>query len=359
MIARLRRPWVLLLIALALPACAAPAETTPTSAPATELMAVGPTRTVAVPTEVDTALAGERAAEPAEPPPTVTSPPPTAAAASGSRSLAQRKPPPYQAPLALRPTDHFYFGRPLASSVETWLNSTFRYGNTHFGEEPTHAGVDILAERGTPVLAAGSGEVVWTGYGLYRGIADETDPYGLAVAIRHDFGYQGNALFTVYGHLEEISVWRGQPVEEGQVIGSVGDTGRASATHVHFEVRLGENRYFHSRNPELWMVPPEGWGVLVLQVHDSIGQPLYEFPVRVVNLDTGRIHDSWTYAKDTVHPDEYFEENLVMSDLPAGPYEIQINFVGNAYRAQLYLNPGQTNVVRFTGRQGFSLEASQ
>jgi murein DD-endopeptidase MepM/ murein hydrolase activator NlpD len=49
--------------------------------------------------------------------------------------------------------------------------------------------------KGTPVIAAGSGKVIWAGYGVYRGGYDKTDPYGLAVTIRHDFGYQNQTLY--------------------------------------------------------------------------------------------------------------------------------------------------------------------
>lgn len=272
-------------------------------------------------------------------------------------SVANWNPPPYDAPLALRPQDHFYFRRPIPSGESTWLHPLYRYGNTHFGEEPTHTGIDIVADMGTPVLAVGEGEVVWVGYGLYRGIEDETDPYGLSVAIEHDFGYEGQRLFSVYGHLNHTQVHHGQPVRAGEVVGTVGNTGHASGPHLHFEVRLGENRYFHTRNPELWIVPPEGWGVLVGRILDSVGRPLVEYPIFVRNLETDRVIEIYTYAKEAIHPDGVFDENVVVGDLPAGPYEVKINYLGKAYTAQLYLYPGQTNLVTFRGRGGFALEA--
>ena len=168
------------------------------------------------------------------------------------------RPPPYQIPLAIRPTDHFYFTRPIPSGDINWPNPRYRYGSTAFGEESTHTGVDLVADRNTHAVAAGDGEVIWVGYGLYGGVEDLTDPYGLAVAIRHDFGYQGQPLYSVYAHLESTTVWLGQRVSAGDQLGTVGDTGHASAPHLHFEIRTGENRYFASRNPELWTVPAQG-----------------------------------------------------------------------------------------------------
>jgi murein DD-endopeptidase MepM/ murein hydrolase activator NlpD len=219
-----------------------------------------------------------------------------------------------------------------------------------------HTGVDLGASRGTPVLAAGPGEVIWTGYGLYRGIEDETDPYGIAVAIRHDFGHLGQQLFTVYAHLQSVTVWEGQRVDTGDVLGLVGETGHASGPHLHFEVRLGDNRYWNTRNPELWIAPSSGWGVLAGRIEDSYGNPLKEYLVQIYSIETGQRWDAWTYAEGTIHADDYYLENIVIGDLPAGPYEIRINFIGRTFTAQLLLLPGQTNLFKFNGRWGYVIE---
>jgi murein DD-endopeptidase MepM/ murein hydrolase activator NlpD len=274
-----------------------------------------------------------------------------------SPALAWR-PPPYPVPWSIQAEDHFYLARPIPSGDVNWPHPQFRYGNTYFGEQPIHTGVDLGAEQGTPVLAAGSGEVVWSGYGLYRGVYDLTDPYGLAVDIRHDFGYQGQQLYTVYAHLEKVYVWEGQTVEMGEVLGTVGSTGHSDGPHLHFEVRLGENRYFSTRNPELWMVPPEGWAVFAGLILDTYGRLLPEQMVQIRSITTGERWDVWTYAKETIHPDEYYGENFVISDLPAGPYEVRVDFVGRAFTMQTYLNAGQTNFVTFRGRHGFIPEAT-
>ncbi|MCJ7512152.1 MAG: peptidoglycan DD-metalloendopeptidase family protein [Anaerolineales bacterium] len=266
------------------------------------------------------------------------------------------RPPPYPAPLALRPEDHFYFARPIPSGAVNWPHPVYRYGSTYFGEESIHTGVDLGAEHGTPVMAAAEGEVVWVGFGVYRGEEDPTDPYGLAVSIRHDFGFGGEALFTVYGHLSEAKVWVGQRVAAGEVIGAVGRTGRSSGDHLHFEVRIAKNRYFESRNPELWMVPPDGWGVLAGRVLDSWGSPLPEVRLEIESLETGAIWDVYTYANATIHPDDVYDENFVISDLPGGAYEIRFDYAGKRHRMQLMLDPGVTNLVTFHGRRGFQGE---
>lgn len=277
----------------------------------------------------------------------------------GPDPVSAWRPPPYAVPLAIRPEDHFYFLRPIPSGNVNWPHPFYRYGGTFFGEESIHTGVDLDAPRGTPVLAAGSGQVITVGYGLYSGIQNPNDPYGLAVSIRHDFGYRGQVLYTAYAHLQDAQVWVGQRVEAGQQIGTVGDTGNADGAHLHFEVRLGQDEYFTSRNPELWMVPPEGWGVLAGRVMDSNGRPLAEQLVQIRSLETDKRWEVWAYALDTVHPDDTYGENFVISDLPAGPYEVRIDYAGRPYTAQLLLVPGQTNFLTFRGRSGFQLEATE
>lgn len=266
------------------------------------------------------------------------------------------RPPPYPEPWAVRPEDHFLLARPIASDEVNWPLPWYRYGSTNFGDRSVHTGVDIGASRGAIVHAAGPGEVLWAGYGLYRGQYDLGDPYGLAVAIRHDYGYKGQLLYTVYAHMDSILVWEGQRVEAGDPLGTVGDTGHAEGHHLHFEVRLGENRYFSTRNPELWIVPNEGWGVLVGRVTNSWGKLLPEYELRVRSLVSDRRYIVWTYAQDTIHPDEVYQENFVISDLPAGPYEVTIDFVGRTFIANLYIHPGQTNFMIFNGRHGYTVE---
>ncbi|MBC7332365.1 MAG: peptidoglycan DD-metalloendopeptidase family protein [Synergistetes bacterium] len=87
-----------------------------------------------------------------------------------------------------------------------------------------HAGIDIKAPRGTAVKAAASGEVIFAGW--LRG-------YGRVVIILHSGG-----IATVYAHLNDVVVSEGQEVSQGQVIGSVGSTGLATGSHLHFEVRI-------------------------------------------------------------------------------------------------------------------------
>ncbi|TAE59031.1 MAG: M23 family metallopeptidase [Nostocales cyanobacterium] len=91
------------------------------------------------------------------------------------------------------------------------------------GDRRFHAGTDIGAPTGTPILAAAKGQVE---------IADWVGGYGLTVTINHSSAQQ-----TLYGHMSEILVRPGQWVEPGMVIGRVGSTGNSTGPHLHFEVR--------------------------------------------------------------------------------------------------------------------------
>ena len=88
-----------------------------------------------------------------------------------------------------------------------------------------HAGKDLAAPEGTPVVAALSGTV------LSSGLAGG---YGIAVEIEHDQPRRR----TLYGHLSEIYVKGGQTVRQGDVIGRVGSTGLSTGPHLHFELRV-------------------------------------------------------------------------------------------------------------------------
>jgi len=89
-----------------------------------------------------------------------------------------------------------------------------------------HDGIDIGAKEGTPIHAAASGEVVYSDSRL--------SGYGKLIIIRH-----GKNLFTAYGHNQRNLVRKGAKVKAGDVIARVGHTGRATGSHLHFEVRHG------------------------------------------------------------------------------------------------------------------------
>ena len=127
--------------------------------------------------------------------------------------ISSWRPPLYPIPWEPTAQDHFYFLRPIGANEINWPLAKYRYGGVFF-ENVVHSGVDIPAPLGAPVLAAASGKVVWSGYGLFYNYEEFDDPYGLAIAIKHDFGYQGQLAVK---HLQTIAVDRVQPVLGGVI----------------------------------------------------------------------------------------------------------------------------------------------
>jgi len=276
----------------------------------------------------------------------------------GPEPVSIWRPPLYEAPWALGPYDHFYFSRPIAADVVNWPLADYRYGGMFLDTDIVHTGIDIPNPRGTPVIAAAAGKVVWAGYGLFTGSNNPNDPYGLAVTIQHDFGYKGQRLYTIYAHLDRIDVVRGQRVETGQQIGIVGNTGNTTGPHLHFEVRLQRNSFYTTRNPELWLAPPQGWGVLVGRMMNTNGALLMRHTLNVRSQDTGQKWTVITYGLVTVNSDDYYQENVVLSDLPAGEYQLTTEFGHEKAEAVVTIRPGAVTYFTFRGKDGFDTETS-
>lgn len=112
-----------------------------------------------------------------------------------------------------------FFVRPLQGGIKTQ--------NIH-----GHNAVDIAAQRGTPVVATAAGKVVVARTGGYN------SGYGNMIIIIHE-----NNIQTLYAHLRDVYVAPGTVVTQGQVIGSVGNTGRSTGPHLHIEVRGAVNPF--------------------------------------------------------------------------------------------------------------------
>lgn len=110
---------------------------------------------------------------------------------------------------------------PLAMPVK----SAFRF-SSHYGPRwgRQHQGIDLAAPVGTPVFATGDGVVVFAGW--QRG-------YGNLIKIQHELGTE-----TRYAHLSKIRVKQGQRVSRNTLIGDIGNTGRSTGPHLHYEVRV-------------------------------------------------------------------------------------------------------------------------
>jgi murein DD-endopeptidase MepM/ murein hydrolase activator NlpD len=106
-----------------------------------------------------------------------------------------------------------------------WLSSAFGHRISPFtGRVQMHEGIDLSNAVGTPIIAPAGGLVVQVGreYG-----------YGKVLAIKHGYG-----ILTHYGHLHRIHVKIGQKIDRGDLIAEIGNTGRSTGPHLHYEVRV-------------------------------------------------------------------------------------------------------------------------
>ena len=114
---------------------------------------------------------------------------------------------------------------PAISPVRGLITSTFGHRRDPITGQPAyHSGIDISAPPGKPVKVTAAGVVTQI---------QQFGPLGRAVFVAHGFG-----ITTVYGHLSRTSVTPGQRVERGSVVGLVGNTGRSTGYHLHYEVQV-------------------------------------------------------------------------------------------------------------------------
>jgi murein DD-endopeptidase MepM/ murein hydrolase activator NlpD len=136
-----------------------------------------------------------------------------------------RRAEPAERSIAVAPRVPLSFLWPAVGPITTY------FGEVGWTSPRGHAGLDIAAPWGSPVLAAAAGEVVTAQY---------DGGYGLEVIIDH-----GRGMRTVYGHLSSLEVTPGQRVTQGTEIGLIGSTGFSTGPHLHFEVRQDDEL----RNP--------------------------------------------------------------------------------------------------------------
>ncbi len=113
---------------------------------------------------------------------------------------------------------------PIGKPCKGYISSYYGFRRDPFtGKRAFHAGIDIVGRYGEPIRATADGVVYRVGY--QRGL-------GRYVKIKHKHGY-----LTVYGHLRKYIVKRGERVHKGDIIGYLGNTGRSTGPHLHYEIR--------------------------------------------------------------------------------------------------------------------------
>ena len=262
----------------------------------------------------------------------------------------------------LRPT-HTWFHRPIALTDQPYIDQTYRFGSTMGGNFQPHQGVEFNNPDGTPVHAIGDGVVVYSG---------PAEAGANTIAIRHDRRLTPGRgpgvnlpgplyLYSVYYHNSKLLAHVGHRVRAGDVIALVGNTGRATNDHLHLEVHAAPTtdssrivradvRYppFNT-NPELWIEPLPGTGLVAGQVWDSKGQPVQQARIYgVVKPEPQETRFSFieTYGPRN-HQDPVYHEHFAISDVPPGDYTLGVEIEGKKVFRRVRVAAGKLTWVEF------------
>ncbi len=244
---------------------------------------------------------------------------------------------------------HFIFQNPIFPPDNTFVDTTYRYGSTQNGKREPHHGVEFLNKFGTPVHAAGDGAVQFAGPDKEAVYSPWRDFYGNVVVVRH-----ANEMYTLYAHLSKIDVQSGDEVKAGDLIGEVGQSGVATGSHLHFEVRKGGDGtdYFSAQNPELWLIPNEDeisepLGAISFSILDQNSNfQFVEFTARYYREKDGtkiKSHYIVTYPRDMA----LGEENAALGDLPPGYYYVALKSNGQIFERWVEVESGKLTRVVF------------
>ena len=235
------------------------------------------------------------------------------------------------------------------------IDPSYPYGSTQNGTRQPHHGVEFYNASGTPVLAAADGVVILAGDDK-QGATFSPWPnfYGNLIVLEHRLPGISQPVYTLYGHLSKIEAQSGQNVRAGEKIGEVGASGAAIGSHLHFEVRLGENTYESTRNPELWLQPHRSangqlFGTLAGRILDAQGNPIVA-PLNVQYFPDPAKAAEMAYQPEIyqeVRSDDLWQETFALGDLLAGHYRISYIWGGVLYERWVEVQPGKLTVVTF------------
>jgi murein DD-endopeptidase MepM/ murein hydrolase activator NlpD len=255
--------------------------------------------------------------------------------------------------------EHYWLSYPFPSGYNQVGSANYQFGSTAGGRYRPHHGLDIANPLNTPVLAVADGEVVHAGPDNPILLGPYTNFYGNAVVIRLNQRLQTadgeQDVYVLYGHLSEVRVTVGQQVATGDLVGLEGMTGIAIGPHLHLEVRIGQNSYWNSVNPFLWMKPAPGRGTVAVRLLTSDGRNWPGARLSLLRYSDGGTRWVRTVEnymdEENLGPDPIWGETGALGDLAAGNYFITGEINGEKIGQNITIYPGQTTFVELRTRQ--------
>jgi Peptidase family M23 len=244
---------------------------------------------------------------------------------------------------------HFILQRPIKLPANTFVDPTYRYASTAHRKRDPHHGVEFLNKFGTPVYAAADGIIMFAGSDDEAVYSPWPNFYGNVIVMQHP-----DDLYTLYAHLSAINVHVNQSVVVGEEIGEVGQSGAATGSHLHFEVRR-ENvtDYFSTQNPELWLVPNlsesgQLFGAVQVSIQEQDGSlvKFAEVTLQKYNEQNQPVSNT-LYAVTYENTAPMGQENVAMGDLPTGRYRIAMQYVGQLHERWVEVKSGKLTQVVF------------
>jgi murein DD-endopeptidase MepM/ murein hydrolase activator NlpD len=251
---------------------------------------------------------------------------------------------------------NFILERPVGGNGRKTVDRANRYGSYRRVTGDSYHGVYFLNSTGTPVVAAADGVVVVAGDDLNTSYGSFVNMYGNLVILEHDLPGISEPVYTLYAHLSQIAVSVDDFVQVGQEIGQVGSSGSITGSSLYFEVRLGENSYGASRNPELWLKPladedGQAFGTLAGRIVDGDGNY-----VTIDNIVLEQLAGPGQPAIDQLYLKTYaekrlrglppYEENFSLSGLIPGQYQVSF-WLNGMQQQEVEVQPGKLTFVNF------------
>lgn len=235
---------------------------------------------------------------------------------------------------------HQWMLRPVGPDDQNQKDQTYLYGSTMGGNFRQHQGNEYNNPEGVPLRAVDDGMIVY----IDRKIGHSV----LRCDTRQDSFY----VYAHYHHQHEIFKQVGDRVRRGDTIGSIGKKGNVTNEHLHFEVSLSltddSNKESHTRNSELWVETLPGTGTISGLLVAPDGSPAQGARIYGVTkpIPTESPFSFAETYKDSVHSDEFYGENFVIGDVPAGEYTLYTTFENRSSAVQVRVEPERVTGVR-------------